>query len=157
MTDVVDELCESHQIKGQCALHRLLWEHHDNDRREHRTELCEKIIHLTNTITSMVPKWVFVLITTASFSFSLLLFGWIANNVNKSNDDLKNEITHVASLVQRVNVRITETVNDRVKTDLEQTAKLESIDGKLGTVSWRLKELEDTHKMPNKFMPDSKR
>ena len=152
----IDTVCDDHAQKGHCALHRLLWEHHDNDRREHRTALCDQILMLSNSITAMVPRWVFVLTTVAGFSFSLLIFGWLANSVTKGQTDLKNEIIHVAALVQRVNVRITETVNDRIASDVQQLQKLEAIDGKMGTVNWRLCQIEEAHKPVNKFVPDNK-
>ena len=81
-------MCDSPVKEGHCALHRLLWEHHDNDRREHRTELCDKILMLSNSITAMVPRWVFVLATAAGFAFSILLFGWVVTSITKGQETL---------------------------------------------------------------------
>ena len=63
----VDVVCDDHAVKGHCALHRLLWEHNDNDRREHRTDICNKILAISNSITAIVPRWVFVLVVGGKF------------------------------------------------------------------------------------------
>lgn len=81
-------MCDAHVKEGHCALHRLLWEHHDNDRREHRTDLGSKIVALTNSITSMVPRWIFVISTAAGFSFSMILFGWVVASVTRGQEAL---------------------------------------------------------------------
>ena len=59
---------------------------------------------------------------------------------------LKSDIGTVTAAIQRLNIRVTEGANDRMVTDIEQTKKLESISGQLGTITWRLTELEETQK-----------
>jgi hypothetical protein len=59
---------------------------------------------------------------------------------------LKNDIGVVSTAIQRLNIRVTESTNDRMKTDFEQSQKLESISGQINVVSWRLSAIEDSHK-----------
>ena len=134
-TDLEMSVCDDHATKGHCALHRLLWEHHDNDRREHRTELCEKILHLSNSITAMVPRWVFVLATTACFAFSLLLFGWIANSVTKGQDGIDFTL-------KRIHQRISEADNDRERVKDDIRKEKENINLSLNTMSGRMSNIE---------------
>ena len=102
-------MCDSHVKEGHCALHRLLWEHHDNDRREHRTELCDKILMLSNSITAMVPRWVFVLTTTAGFAFSILLFGWVVTSITKGQETLaigQKEIIVTMNNIENAQIKV---------------------------------------------------
>ena len=108
MTDEIVQ-CDSHVKEGQCALHRLLWEHSDNDRREHRTELCSKLLSITNSIAEMVPRWVFVLTTTAGFAFSILLFGWVVTSITKGQETLsigQKEIIVTMNNIQNVQIKV---------------------------------------------------
>ena len=82
------KMCDAHAEQGHCVLHRLLWEHNENDRREHRTDLYNKLLIITNSITDLVPRWVFVLTTTAGFAFSIILFGWVVTLVTRGQDIL---------------------------------------------------------------------
>lgn len=138
----VDVVCDDHAAKGHCALHRLLWEHHDNDRREHRTELCDKILALSNTITAMVPRWVFVLITGAGFAFSLLLFGWLATSVSRGQDNID-------STLKRIHQRISETDAERerskdsiIKQMEDMNVGIALMNGRLSNVETRISEIK---------------
>jgi hypothetical protein len=102
-------MCDSHVKKEHCALHRLLWEHHDNDRREHRTDLGNKIVALTNSITAMVPRWVFILTTAAGFSFSMILFGWVIASVTKGQELLttgQKEILITMNNIENTQIKV---------------------------------------------------
>lgn len=57
---------------------------------------------------------------------------------------LRSDISDVGAKIQRLNQRVSEGVDDRVKTDHEQTKQLGEISGKLDTMSWRLTVLEDS-------------
>jgi hypothetical protein len=59
---------------------------------------------------------------------------------------LRSDISDVGAKIQRLNQRVSEGVEDRVKTDMEQTRKLGDISGKLDTMSWRLTVLEDSQR-----------
>ena len=59
---------------------------------------------------------------------------------------LKSDLGVVTTSIQRLNVRVTESMNDRIATDMEQTRALETITGQLGTINWRLTEIESRHK-----------
>ena len=61
---------------------------------------------------------------------------------------LKGDISTVSSGIQRLNVRVSESMNNRIQTDLEQTKTLETITGQLGLVNYRLQQLEESHKEP---------
>lgn len=136
MTDTtIDTVCDEHAVKGHCALHRLLWEHHDNDRREHRTELCDKILAISSSLTSLVPRWVFVLVTGACFTFSLLLFGWLATSVSKGQDSID-------STLKRIHQRISETDMDRERTKDVLVKQMEEVNLSLNTMSGRLLNVE---------------
>lgn len=59
---------------------------------------------------------------------------------------LRSDISDVGVKVQRLNQRMSESIDSRVQMDLEQTRKLESIGGKLDTMNWRLTVLEDSQR-----------
>ena len=131
----IDVVCDDHATKNHCALHRLLWEHNENDRREHRTDICNKILSISNSITALVPRWVFVLVTGACFSFSLLLFGWLATSVSRGQDNIDNTL-------KRIHQRIsgTDTERERVKDVLVQ--QMEDVRLSVNTMSVRLSNVE---------------
>ena len=62
---------------------------------------------------------------------------------------LKTDMGVMVSSVQRLNVRVTESMNDRIATDIEQTKSLETITGQLNVINWRLTEIEASHKLPS--------
>ena len=136
MTELTGEIvCEEHSIKGQCALHRLLWEHHDNDRREHRTELCNDILGISKAITGLVPRWVFVLVVGASFAFSLILFSWLTASVSKGQDSIDNTL-------KRIHQRISETDAEREQNKDALMQQMESVKLSVATMSGRLTNVE---------------
>ena len=57
---------------------------------------------------------------------------------------LRSDISDVGNKIQRLNQRVSEGVEARVKMDLEQTRHLDGISGKLDTMNWRLTVLEDS-------------
>ena len=102
-------MCDDHAEKKHCALHRLLWEHSENDRREHRTDLCNKLLAITNSITAMVPRWVYVLTTMAGFAFSIILFGWAIVSVTKGQECLavgQKEIIVTMNNIENTQIRV---------------------------------------------------
>ena len=131
----IDVVCDDHAVKGHCALHRLLWEHNENDRREHRTKLCNDILAITNSITGLVPRWVFVLVVSASFVFSLLLFGWLATSVSKGQDSID-------STLKRIHQRITETDAEREHNKETLMQQMEDVRLSVNTMSGRLTNVE---------------
>jgi hypothetical protein len=163
----------------RCPDHHLLWRQHDEEKANFKTDsekaqglTCKKIAALEayhirdlNEVKADMDKKadkddlkpivasVRNLIVIGCLVVSGIMTGALAwMKIDQS--DMKNDISAIAPSIQRVNQRISETVSERVAVDLEQTRKLESIDGKLGTVSWRLSQLEDSHKTANKFVPD---
>lgn len=143
MTDTtVDVVCDDHAVKGHCALHRLLWEHNENDRREHRTDICNRILTISNSITGLVPRWVFVLVSGASFAFALILFGWLATSVSKGQDSID-------STLKRIHQRITETDTARestkdalIKQMEEVNIGIEKLNGRLSNVETRIEAIK---------------
>lgn len=63
---------------------------------------------------------------------------------------LRSDISEVSSKINRLNQRVTEGVDARVRMDLEQTKQLDDISGELRVVSWRLSQLEEAKKANNK-------
>ena len=59
---------------------------------------------------------------------------------------LRSDISDVGNKIQRLNQRVSEGVESRVKMDLEQTRHLDGIGGKLDTMNWRLTVLEDSQR-----------
>ena len=59
---------------------------------------------------------------------------------------LRSDISDVGNKIQRLNQRVSEGVEARVKMDIEQTHHLDGISGKLDTMNWRLTVLEDTQR-----------
>jgi uncharacterized membrane protein (DUF106 family) len=108
MTDDI-EMCDKYAKTDHCALHRLLWEHNENDRREHRTDLCNKLLVITNSITTLVPRWVYILTTTAGFAFSIILFGWIITIVTKGQESLttgQKEIIVTMNNIENTQIKV---------------------------------------------------
>jgi hypothetical protein len=69
---------------------------------------------------------------------------------------LRADMTSISASIQRLNIRITESSSERIKTDIEQTQVLGEITGELKTTNYRLKLIEDSHKPTNRFLPDHK-
>lgn len=64
---------------------------------------------------------------------------------------LKSDISGMVASIQRLNIRITETVNDRIASDVQQLQKLGTIEGEIKTIGWRMTQLEDAaRKEPKK-------
>jgi hypothetical protein len=135
-------MCDTHVERGHCALHRLLWEHSDNDRREHRTKLAEDILNISNRISSMVPKWVFVLITAAAFSFTTLLFGIALNTIKNTQESINKGQDGIDFTLKRIHQRISEADNDRehVKDILKK--EMEEVKISVNTMSVKLSNVE---------------
>jgi hypothetical protein len=60
---------------------------------------------------------------------------------------LRSDISDVGSKIQRLNQRVTESVDSRITTDLEQTRLIENIAGEIKMVSYRMGVLEEAHKV----------
>jgi hypothetical protein len=120
--------------------------HHDKDLNEVKTDMDKKADK--SDIRGMIRLVsVLVAICCAIVAGQAI---WLKSDISK----VSSEVAAIAPSIQRVNVRISESMNDRIKTDFEQTQKLESIAGQIGTVNWRLTQIEESHKIPNKFVPD---
>jgi hypothetical protein len=127
---------------GVCSQHEVI----QNGTKEHRQIVCAKIAEVKVDMEKKanhsdlrgLMRLISILITICC----LIIAGqaiW-----------LKSDISGVTSSIQRLNVRITETVNDRVASDVLQLQKLGTIEGQLSTINWRLTELEAQHKPENK-------
>jgi hypothetical protein len=123
---------------GVCAQHEII----QNGTKEHRQIVCNKIAEVkvameqkaNNSDLRGLMKFVSVLVAICC----LIVAGqaiW-----------LKSDISSIMSSIQRLNVRVTESTAERIKTDIEQTHQLDTISGILGTINWRLTELEANHK-----------
>jgi len=86
-----------------CALHNLLWDHHDHDSNVYKSTLCGKIKEIATTVRSMTPKWVFVLCISASFAFSIILFGITTNIIKNGQDDIKSSLADIKQSVAQQN------------------------------------------------------
>ena len=78
-----------------CTAHDILWEHHDKETTEHRENVCTKLGQLSLDIKAMTPKWVFVLVMSASFGFSLILFTLVAASLKDSQSDIKSSLSEI--------------------------------------------------------------
>jgi hypothetical protein len=153
-----------------CADHHVMWEYHDREKDDHRTAVCGAINKLEQEHRcdmeelnlEIKSKADAIDVEKKADSKDLrglmitikILIGLCCLIVAGQAVWLKTDIANVSTLVQRVNIRITETVNDRVATDIEQTKKLGYIEGELKTISWRMSQLENVHNPVNKFIPD---
>jgi hypothetical protein len=138
---------------GECAVHDLI----QDETKEHRETVCSKISNLKSDYLRDIDEVKSQMNGKASHSdvrglmkLVSVLVAICCLIVAGQAIWLKSDISGITSSIQRLNIRITETVNDRVKTDMEQSAKLETIDGKLGTINWRLTELESYQKSEKK-------
>jgi hypothetical protein len=135
-------LCDDHIVKGQCALHRLLWEHSDNDRREHRTKLAEDILNISNRISAMVPRWVFVLVISAAFSFTALLFGISFNSIKTTQESINKGQDGIEFTLKRIHQRISENDDAREKSKDALKKEMEDVRLSVNTMSGRLSNIE---------------
>jgi hypothetical protein len=71
---------------------------------------------------------------------------WLKGDNRELRDAMRADIMDIGSKIQRLNQRVSESVDERVRTDMEQTKHLGEISGKLDTVSWRLTVLEDSQR-----------
>lgn len=113
-----------------------LKKYHDSDLAEVKTELGTKadIKDLRGLV-----KFVGLMVTICC-----IVVGGIAMWLRS---DITNGFSDVGTKIQRLNQRVTEGVDERVKMDIEQTKQLENISGEMRVVSWRLSQLEDAHKV----------
>ena len=144
-----------------CAEHHIIQE----DRKDHRAVVCGKIASLKEDYLRDVEEVkenmtdleknvqrkadVEMLHTKANIAdlkglikFMSCMVGLCGIIIGGQALWLKSDISNIGSLIQRVNVRITETVNDRVASDVEQIKKLSTIESELSKVNWRLDHLE---------------
>jgi hypothetical protein len=156
----------------RCPDHHLLWKQHDEDKSNFRKDnernqglACRKIKALEeyhvrdlNEVKTDMDKKADKddLKPIVNSVKNLIIIGClvVGSIMSGALIWIKSDVASIAPSIQRVNVRITESMNDRIKTDFEQTQKLEAIAGQIGTVNWRLAQIEDAHKPNNKFMPD---
>jgi hypothetical protein len=150
----------------RCPDHHLLWKQHDEDKLNFRKDneknqgaACGKIAALEayhirdvaevkvdmdkkaeKSELRSVARTIGILITVGCLVVGGMLSGAVAW--------LKTDISVVSSGVQRLNIRVTESMNSRIQTDIDQTRTLETITGQLGMVNYRLEKLEETHKEP---------
>lgn len=144
-----------------CADHAVKWEYHDKDATEHRTLVCGKIAKLETEHNSEMTelkrdmkekasvldvekkanqsdlKGMVKLVSVLIIICSAIVAGqavW-----------LKSDLSGVSASIQRLNIRITETVNDRVASDIQQLQKLSSIEGQLHTIDWRITQIENNN------------
>ena len=57
----------------------------------------------------MVPRWVFVLTTTAGFAFSILLFGWVVTSITKGQETLaigQKEIIVTMNNIENAQIKV---------------------------------------------------
>jgi hypothetical protein len=138
----IDVVCDDHAVKGHCALHRLLWEHNENDRREHRTDICNKILSISNSIKSLVPRWVFVLVTGASFAFSLIIFGWLATSVSKGQDSIDSTLKRIHQRISETDTARESTKDAIVKQMEEMNLGIEKLNGRIANVETRISDIK---------------
>lgn len=114
-----------------CALHDLL----QDETKDHRKMILDQIKEKANSSDLRgLTKLVAILITICC----IVVAGqavW-----------LRTDISSLANSTHRLNVRLTEATDERVRIDIEQTKVLEHISGQLGTVDWRLTEIEKKQK-----------
>lgn len=76
-----------------CGLHEYI----EEDRKEHRALVCGKIKEvqggLDNMAKTIVPRWIFSLVMSAAFGFSLILFCWVADSVKEGQAEIKTSLS----------------------------------------------------------------
>ena len=131
---------------GVCAEHDVI----QNGTKEHREIVCGKIAEVKKSMEQKADnkdlKGAMKVIT--------ILVGVCIAVVAGQAVWLKTDIMNVGSMVQRVNVRITEKENDRVTTEIARTQQLGEIQGELKNINWRITKIEEAGKPVNKFVPD---
>ena len=89
--------------KQKCPNCDILWQHHDNDRKEHREAICREIKELKKEIgimegsqskahSSFVPRWMFLMIFSASVTLGLAGLAYITNSIKQSGDEISKKI-----------------------------------------------------------------
>lgn len=99
----------------KCLLCDVLWKNHDDEKKLARDHICKAIATVAKDVKdnkedqkeirrSSTPRWFFALTISASFLFSIFLFGWISTAVKDGQKEVKDSL---ASIHQRI------TINDR--------------------------------------------
>lgn len=92
-----------------------------------------------------ITKFVSFLVSIAT----LVIIGqavWLRSDIKEVASNVSTMSTDIGTKLQRVNQRITEGVDERVRMDVEQTKQLDTISGEMKVVSWRLSQIEEAHK-----------
>lgn len=119
-----------------CPLHDLVWEHHDQDAKEHRTLVCGKIEKKADTGELKGLK----LFVGSMVTVCCLIVGGIALW-------LRSDIGKVEGNLARVHQRISEQTDQRVSGVEKVNSSLSEIKTSLDVVNYRLGRLEDEHKI----------
>lgn len=135
-------------FKPKCALCDII----QSSTKEHREVVCAKIAEVK---VNMEKKANHSDLRGAMKTIAILVGICIAVVAGQAVW-LKSDISGITSSIQRLNIRITETVNDRVASDVQQLQKLGTIEGQLCNIGWRLTQIEEAHKPVNTFVPDGK-
>jgi hypothetical protein len=61
---------------------------------------------------------------------------------------LRSDISTIMAAIQRLNIRVTDSTNERMHTEVETAKALEQISGRLGTINLRLTEIESKKNGP---------
>jgi len=61
-----------------CAQHEILWEHHEEDKKQFRETSCGKIAALKLEIEKMMPRWVVLWVGVPSMLVMLGFVSWVS-------------------------------------------------------------------------------
>lgn len=118
--------------REHCALHDLLWIHHDKDKDDHRTALVTQIRDIAEMARQALPLKTFMIVLMITSTVAASAFGLLWTGLEKNQRDIKESL----STIHR---RITDRDVDYDKLN-ESVLKMRwSVDG----MSSRLNEVEN--------------
>lgn len=128
--------------KQKCPNCDILWQHHDNDRKEHREAICREIKELKKEIgimegsqskahSSFVPRWMFLMIFGSSVSLGIFGLTYLTSSIKQSGDEISKKI-------EVVNRRISDTEANREAL----REKLIELQWSVNGISTRLNQVE---------------
>ena len=149
---MTDDHYENHRVAKEprrqedrktCPVHDLI----QSATSEHRASILKQLglkadTAVVDTHLRSVSKTIGILITVGCLTVAGIMgtaFVWLRSDRERSESMMMDGIS-------AIHHRITENANERIRVDSEQTRTLEQVQGTLGTINWRLSQIEETHK-----------
>lgn len=132
-----------------CPLHDLIQTETD----DHRKLVCDKIAKKADgTEVRGLSKLIAILVSICCIVIAGQAI-WLRSDSAKLDDKIDNGFATIHRRITETNKSIEDHAKIRSENDNQQMQKLADIQGQLGTMTWRLTQIEDVHKPLTKGGP----